>query len=88
MPELKVLVEDGELLSYAEDNNIVDWNTACDIIRDLYPTDGDGISFVCVQDMIQYPDQYNKLLYDIVVGFATEHDAEFKTLQGFSFYSS
>lgn len=82
------MVEDSELLGFADDNNIVDWNSACDLICDLYPSDGAGMTYIDVQYMIAHPESYNPLLYKIILGFATEHDAEFQTLQGFYFFSA
>lgn len=81
------MVEASELLEYAETNNIASWNQACEIIEYLYPQDGEGTSYVEVSDMIRNPDLYEEKLCQIVVGFATEHDAKFHTLKGFTFYN-
>lgn len=83
MPSIETTIEFSELLGYAQDAGICTWNEACNIIYPLYPTDGEGSTYI-------YPQEYESgdygnfdpRLVQILVGFAKLYEDEYKTYSG------
>lgn len=80
MPQIETTIGFTELIGYAQDEGIATWNDACDIIRSLYPEDGEGFRYIEPQDYEEghYGDPESKLV-QIVVGFAKKYEEEYKT---------